>query len=188
MKYKSASGSEFGSASKKRSGVASQAKARGLWKAECRDKNGNLKWVEMWENLIVNEGLNYLLDAGLSGGTQITSWFLGLINASPTIAAGDTMSSHSGWTENTAYDEATREAWTDGGVSGQSVSNSGSPAVFTGSTDGQTLGGAFLTSNSTKGGTSGTLYAVGEFSTTKNLDDGDTLTVTATFTQADDGV
>lgn len=188
MEFASSGEASFGVAAKKKSGVSAKMKARGLWRAECRDRHGNVKWIEEWENLVVNAGLNYLLDVALSGGSQITSWYLGLINASPTIAAGDTMASHAGWTENTAYDEATREAWTDGGVSGQSVNNSGSPAVFTGSTNGQTLGGAFLTSVATKGDNTGTLYAAGTFSTPKNLDDGDTLTVTATFTQADDGV
>lgn len=146
-------------------------------------------WSVEWTNRIVNVGLNYLLDVSLVGGTQLSSWYLGLINgASPTIAAADTMSSHSGWTENTNYDEATRRAWTPGAVASQSVSNSASPAVFTISTNGQTLGGAFLVSNSTKGGTTGTLYAAGTFSSSKNADDNDTLTLTATFGSADDGV
>ena len=149
---------------------------------------GPVKWEEEWHNLVVNQGLDYLLDAGLSAGTQITSWFILLLDGTPTVAAGDTLASHAGWTEVTAYDEATRQAWTDGGVSGQSVDNSGSPAQFTISANGTTIGGAALASNSTKGGTTGTLYAAGAFTAgDKTLDDGDTLDVTATFTQADDG-
>lgn len=188
MKGKSRGGGKMKATAGKRSGLHAGAKSRGLWKAVCRDAQGNVKWVEEWENLVVDAGLDYALDAALSGGAAITSWFIGLINATPSIAAGDTMSSHAGWTENTAYDEATREAWVDGGVSGGSVDNVGNEAVFTGSTDSQSIDGAFLTSNSTKGGTTGTLYAAGTFGTTKSFDDGDTLTVTATFTQADDGV
>jgi hypothetical protein len=68
-------------------------------------------------------------------------------------------------------------------VSGKSVSNSASAAVFTIDTNATTMGGCFLTSVSTKGGTTGTLYAIGAFSAgDKVLDDNDTLTVTATFT------
>lgn len=142
-------------------------------------------WRDVIENIVVNAGLDYLLDIGLSAGTQLTSWFLGLTDGTPTVAAGDTMSSHAGWAEVTAYDESTREAWTDGGVSSQSVSNSGSVATFTISTDGTTVGGAFLASNSTKGGTTGTLYAAGAFSAgDKSLDSADTLDVTGTFTAA----
>lgn len=158
----------------------------GHWDITCRDKNGNVKWRDTIENLITNAGLDHALDIVLSGGTQITSWFVGLTDGTPTVAAGDTMSSHAGWTEVTAYDEATREAFTDGGVSSQSVDNSGSAAQFTIDTNSTTIGGAFLASNSTKGGTTGTLFAVGAFSAgDKSLDDNDTLDVTATFTAAD---
>ena len=158
---------------------------RGRWGFICRDSNGVEKWRDTIENIVVNAGLDYLLDAGLSGGTPITTWYVGLVSGTPTIAAGNTMSSHAGWTEITAYDEANRPAWTDGGVSGQAVSNTASPASFTISTDDTTIGGAFLTSSNTKGGTTGTLYAAGAFTSgNKSLDDGDTLEVTASFTSA----
>lgn len=164
---------------------------RGHWEVVARriknHKTGTREelWRDVIENIVVNAGLNYLLDAGLSGGTPITSWFLGLTDGTPTVAAGDTMSSHAGWVEVTAYDESTREAWADGGVSSQSVSNSGSVATFTIGTDSTTVGGAFLTSGSAKSGTTGTLYAAGAFTAgDKSLDDGDTLDVTGTFTAA----
>jgi hypothetical protein len=161
------------------------AMAFGRWDVVCRDRHGNVKWTDHIDNLIVNAGLDHLLDVALSAGTQITTWYIGLTDGTPTVAAADTMSSHAGWTEVTAYDEAARQTWTDGGVSSQSVSNSASPATFTISTDGTTVGGLFLTSVSTKGGTTGTLYAAGAFSAgDKSLDDNDTLDVTATFTQA----
>ena len=155
----------------------------GNWQITCRDPEGNVKWVEEIENLVVNEGLDHALDIVLSGGTQITTWYVGLTDGTPTIAAGDTLSSHAGWTEIQAYDEATRETWTDGGVSGQSVDNSGTVASFAVNANSTTVGGAFLASDNTKGGTTGTLYAVGAFSGgDKTADSGDTLEVTATFT------
>lgn len=158
----------------------------GHWEIVCRAPDGRVKWRDTIENLITNAGLDHALDIVLSAGTQITSWFVGLTDGTPTVAAGDTASSHAGWSEVTAYDEATREAFTDGGVSSQSLDNSGSAAQFTISTNSTTVGGAFLISNSTKGGTTGTLFAVGAFSAgDKSLDDNDTLDVTATFTAAD---
>lgn len=176
---------EFGVRVKKSPGLDASVGVKGRWEITCRDKHGNIKWTDHIDNLVTNAGLNYLLDAGLSGGTQVTTWYVGLTDGTPTPAAGDTMASHDGWTEVEAYDEATRVEWTDGGVSNQSVSNSGSAAEFTISTNGTTVGGAFLVSNSTKGGTTGTLYAVGAFSAgDKVLDDDDVLTVTATFTAA----
>lgn len=147
-----------------------------------------LREVAFCHNIVVNEGLDAFLDVHLSGGTQITSWFLGLTTGTPTFAAGDTLASHAGWTEFQDYDEAARVAWTDGGVSGQSVDNSGSVATFTSSSDANTAGGAFLASDNTKGGTTGTLQAGAAFGSDKTLDTGETIDVTATFTSADDSV
>lgn len=165
--------------------LSEQVLCEGRWEFTCRDKHGNVKWRDTIKNLVTNAGLNHLLDVALSGGTQDTSWFVGLTDGTPTAAAGDTLASHAGWTEVTAYDEATREAYVDGGVSGQSVDNSASPGQFTISADTTAVGGAFLASDGTKGGTTGILYAVGAFTAgDKSLDDNDTVDVTATFTAA----
>jgi len=150
---------------------------------------GDLLFADVIHNLVVNAGLDYALDAALSGGTAITSWFVGLTDGTPTVAAGDTTASHAGWVEVTAYSEATRQAWTDGGVSGQSVSNSASKATFTINANSTTIGGGFLVSVSTKGAATGTLYAAGAFTNgDKTLNTNDTVDVTATFTVADDGL
>ena len=183
---KAASGDNFGATVRKGSGMDFKAKAQGFWSFTCYDKDGNVKWKEDIENLVVNTGLDYLLDAGLSGGTQISTWYVGLTDDSPTIAAGDTSASHAGWAEATGYSESVRQTWTDAGVSSQSVTNSASKATFSINAS-DTIGGAFLISESTKGGTSGTLYAVGAFSADRGVVDTDSLEVTATFTMADDG-
>jgi len=163
-------------------------KAKGIWKVECYDKDGKLKWTDEYHNIVTNAGLNHILSAVIAGGTQITSWFVGLLSATPTVAAADTMSSHSGWTEVVDYTQSTRPAFTAGSVASQSVDNSVSKAVFTINAT-VTVGGAFLVSNSTKSGTTGTLYSCGAFSNgNRALISGDTLNVQATFTQADDGV
>lgn len=139
-----------------------------------------LKWADSWTNIVVNEGINHALDVTLSAGTPDTTWFVGLTDGTPTVAAGDTLASHAGWVEVTNYDETNRVAWVDGGVSSQSVSNSASPAVFTISAT-VTVGGAFLAGVNT--GTAGTLYAAASFTGgDKSLADNDTLTVTATMT------
>lgn len=155
----------------------------GRFHVECHGPDGRLKWCETFDNTVVNAGKNYYLDAAYSGGTAITSWFLGLTDGTPTVAAGDTMGSHAGWVEVTAYDEANRQAWTEAGPSSQVITNAASPAVFTISANGTVVGGAFLTSNNTKGGTTGTLNSAGAFSTgDKTADDNDTLTVTYQIT------
>lgn len=142
------------------------------------DPDGNLKWYDWGHNLVVNVGLNDLLDKYFKGSTYTAAFYVGLTDGTPTVAAGDTMASHAGWTEVTAYDEANRQALTLGSVSGQAVNNGASKATFTIDTNSTTIGGAFVVTNNTKSGTTGTLYGAAAFTGgDKTLDDGDTLAV-----------
>jgi hypothetical protein len=144
---------------------------------ECFDKDGNLKWQEGFENIVVTAGLNKYLDATLKTGLTTPAWYVGLKNTTAAVAA-DTMSSK-GWSEVTAYSESVRQTYTPGTISGGSVDNSGSKATF--SINGSaTIGGAFLADNSTKGGTTGTLLGAGEFSSSRSVISGDTVRVTLT--------
>lgn len=155
------------------------------YEIECRDKNGNLKWVEKFTNLVTIEGLNDSLDKHLKGSNYSAEWYLGLTGANPVFAAGDTMASHAGWTEVTAYSESTRPALVFGSVAAGSVDNSASKASYTVNADNTQIGGAFIVSNNTKGGTSGILYGGGAFAGgNKTLSNGDTLNVTITCTAA----
>jgi len=167
-----------------------EAKATGLFEIKCHDKDGNLKWEAQSKNLVVNVGLQYMAGSALTSVTQITSWFLGLYGAgaSNTPAAGDTMSSHAGWTEVTAYSNATRVAATFVTATAANpsvVTNTASPATFNinGTT---TVGGAFLTSGSAKGGTAGTLFSAADFGSPgdRSVVSSDTLSVTYTFSLA----
>jgi len=168
-------------------GAVDQATATGKYVVECFDKDGNLKWVAESKNLVVNVGLQYMAGVALTSTTQITSWYVGLYGAaaSNNPAASDTMSSHAGWTENTTYSEATRPAATFAAATNANpsvVTNSASKAVFTinGTT---TIGGAFLTSNNTKSGTTGTLFSAADFSAPgdRSVVSGDVLNVTYSF-------
>ena len=163
------------------------AKAVGKYFFECYDKDGNLKWTAESKNLVVNVGLQYMAGTALDGATsRITSWYVGLYGAgaSNTPAASDTMSSHAGWTENTTYSNATRPAATFAAATTANpsvVTNSASKASFNinGTT---TVGGAFLTSDSTKGGTTGTLFSASDFTGgDRSVVSGDVLQVTYQF-------
>lgn len=145
---------------------------------ECRDKDGNLKWVEEFHNLVTTAGLNALITAAFKTIPGSVAWYVGLKNTG-SAAAGDTMSSHAGWTENTTYSESVRQTWTPGSVASGSVDNSASKATFSinGTT---TIYGCFLASDSTKSGTTGTLYGVGDFASSRSVISGDTLTVQVT--------
>jgi hypothetical protein len=172
------------------SGAGDQAKATGIYQIECHDKDGNLKWTDESKNLVVNVGLQYMAGSALTSVAQITTWYLGLYGAgaSNTPAAGDTMSSHAGWTEVVAYSNATRVAATFVTATAANpsvVTNSASPATFNinGTT---TVGGAFLTSGSAKSGTTGTLFSAADFGSPgdRSVVSSDTLSVTYTFSLA----
>jgi hypothetical protein len=170
--------------------AADSASAKGVYKIQCHDKDGNLKWEDEAPNLVVNEGLQDMNAKYFTGTTYTAAWYIGLYGAgaSNTPAAGDTMASHAGWTEVTAYSQATRPACTFGTPTTANPSvatNSASPATFSinGTT---TVGGAFLTSNNTKSGTTGTLYSAADFSAPgdRAVVSGDTLSVTYTLSLA----
>lgn len=166
------------------------AQATGKYYVECHDKDGNLKWTAESKNLVVNVGLQYMAGTALTSVAQITTWYLGLYGAgaSNTPAAGDTMASHAGWTEVTAYSNANRvtASFATATTANPSVvTNTASPAVFNinGTT---TVGGAFLTSENTKGGATGTLFSAADFGSPgdRSVVSGDTLSVTYTFSLA----
>ena len=148
-----------------------------FYQVECFDANGNLKWNDEFENLVVTEGRNHYLDATLKTGVASPAWFVGLKNATA-ATAGDTMASKP-WTELVPYSNATRPAYTTGTIASGSVDNSASKASFTINAT-ATVAGAFLCSNNTKSGTTGILLGAGNFATARDVLSGDTLNVTVT--------
>lgn len=150
---------------------------RGFVIAECYDKDGNLKWRDEGENLVVDTGINYIFGNDIEAATL----YVGLKDTGAP-AAGDTMASHAGWAEITPYSDATRIAFTENAsTTDEAVSNSGSPAAFAiNATD--TVFGCFLTTDSTKAGTAGTLIGAEDFSGgSQAVTSGDTLNVTYTI-------
>jgi hypothetical protein len=164
---------------------AESARAGGVYSVECHDAAGNLKWADTFHNLVVNQGLQDMNAKYFSGSSYTAAWFLGLVTgpgSGTTFAAGDTLASHAGWTENTAY-TGDRKAMTFGTATTADpsvINNSGSPSVFSMNTNAQTIAGAFVCSVAT--GTSGVLFSAGDFTGgDKIVDSGDTLTVTYQF-------
>jgi hypothetical protein len=132
-------------------------------------------------NLVTTVGKNHILDVALNQGTQVANWYMGLVdNASfSAFAAADTMGSHAGWVESSDYGEATRPEWTVGNASAGSSTNA-SVIVFTINAT-KTIKGIFLTSNNTKGGTTGTLLSEVAFASNLSVISGDVIQVTYTF-------
>lgn len=163
-------------------GAADKLPLQGRFQVEHVDKDGNLKGTYDFPNDIVNQGKNDLFDIMFSDGTQVanSSWFIGLISNSgfTALAAADTMASHGGWTEFTGYTQATRVLWGAGEPASQSITNA-SPATFDINASG-TVKGIFVVTNSTKGGTTGRLWATALFSADVPVANGDQLRVTYT--------
>jgi len=167
----------------------------GYYKVECRDANGKLKWNEEFPNLVVAIGKQLMLDTLLrTSGTYTTVGpFLGLINNSTTFAAADTMSSKS-WTELTTYTvggsavrgTAVFGASSSSGSTPSNVTTSTAAAITYTMTGSATVYGCFLVTGSgavsTLSSTAGTLYSEGNFSTSKTVTSGDTVSVTYSTT------
>jgi len=162
----------------------------GRFTATCYDSEGNLKWEEHFPNLVVNVGKIDLLNKYFAGSGYTAAWYLGLVNGgtSPTYNASDTMASHSGWTEVTGYSNATRPAASFGSAtaSGGGAGSAGTGTISTSATAfninaTNTVAGAFLTTSNTIGGTTGTLFSAGSFTSgNRSVLSGDVLNVTWT--------
>ncbi len=128
-------------------------------------------------NGIVDQGLNSILGIMFHSDTQITTWYIGLIDNSgfSALANADTLASHAGWNEFTNY-TGNRKAWTAGASASRSITNASTvDFAITGT---GTLKGIFVSNAAT--GTSGTLWSTAAFSSTVAVANGDTLKVTYT--------
>lgn len=140
-------------------------RAHGYYTATCFDENGNELWQEyMFPNLVTTGGKNDLLDKYLAGSGYTGTFYIGLIGATgytTGAAAGDTMASHGGWVEDQNYSQANRPtaAWSAASAGSKALS---AALVFSINAT-TTIKGCFLTTNNTKGGTTGILYSAGLF-------------------------
>jgi hypothetical protein len=147
-------------------------------------RNGEV--IDTWQepNLVVDEGLNYTLDAAFSGGSVSTNWFIGIFKNNYTPIASNVAATFPGagvaGEATTEYSQATRPAWVEAGVSAKTITNTASPAVFT-FTSTVSIYGAFLISNNVKGGTTGVLAAASRFASVRNMLATDALNVTYTL-------
>jgi len=169
-----------GTALEAQAGIALNLKVKHHFKVECV-RNGKIVWTEEFDNMVVTAGAAKYLDATLKTGLAAPLWYVGLKDTGTPLIA-NTMAAHVAWATITPYSNATDPAFTPGSITGTStvsVDNSASKAVFTiNATD--DVYGAFLKDDNTKGGTTGTLLGVGDFSALRGVISGDTLNVTVT--------
>lgn len=153
----------------------------GIWRTEHyrKDAQGKLSLLDVYiiKNDFTTLGKNSLFDTMWNAATQVAAanWCAGLINnaAFTGYNPADAMSSHAGWTEWTSYSQTNRVAWGQGVASAASISNA-SPMVFNITANG-TLRGLFLTTQNTKGGTTGLLWSAASYSSTVDVTTGDEI-------------
>lgn len=161
-----------------------EARAAGHYEVKCIGPDGKEKWTDGFDNIVVNQGLDYLLSVGLANGTQKAIWYMGLLASGTPLATW--VYTNVASVDFIAYAETPLPTWSPGAVSGQSVAN-GTAIDYTINGAGGTVVGAFLiASNDKTVATDEILYSAGLFTGgSKSVSSGDTLQVTATFTQAD---
>lgn len=161
--------------------------AEGVYVVECVGPDGAVKWRDTAPNTVTTVGKNQILDAALAGSAYtVTGPYVGLISSVSwsATAAGDTMSSHAGWTEAGNANAPTytvprkTAAWSSASSGSKALSSAASFAI----TGSGTVKGCFLVFGSgavsTVDNTSGTLLSAGVFSGgDKVVGNGDTLNV-----------
>ena len=118
-----------------------------------------LQWKEKMHNIYVQEGRDYVLNSIFKNATPTDPLYVGLFKTD-TPADNWTMANNgTTWHEDDSYDEATREEFVDGAISGtttRQLDNDAVKAEFT-MNGTVTLKGAFICTNNVKGGVLGDL-------------------------------
>lgn len=153
-----------------------KCEAHGTYVVECFDADGKLKWRDTIDNIVTNEGKNYMLDLALANTGTFGAGFLSLISSvgyNPPVV-GDTMLSHAGWNE--AGNGVNYPVWTTPASNARqptswSAASGGSKAITTvsfviGATGG-TVKGCFVVigsgASATNANTGGKLLSSGPF-------------------------
>lgn len=169
--------------------VAETIGIKGRYDVVCIGEDGQVKWTDAIENLVVTVGKNDLLDKYFFGSAYTAAWYMGLVdNASFTAyAATDTLASHTGWLENLGYTisgSSTNRATVGWSTAASAGSKTASVAAFTINATSTILGALMCTTqarNTTSNGGAGILYSAGTFTGgARAVISGDTLNVTYT--------
>lgn len=163
-----------------RSLSAEKLGAVGVYRAECYDADGNLKWSDDFPNVVTTVGKNKVLDEALAGSTWTTGTVYMGLKSTGTADAADTMGSHASWTElNASASSGVRQSVSFSAASSGSKATS-SPVSWS-ITGTATVAGCFIviSGTSTNGNTTGVLLSAGDFTGgSRSVINGDTLNVT----------
>lgn len=136
-----------------------------------------------FDNIVVNEGLIFLLNLAFTNASNVGGWYLGVFTNNYTPVATDTAATITGNAgEFTGYSGGARPTFTPAAATQPtpSLNNTSNRASFT-FTGTATLIGAFLVSSATPGGTSGTLYSAAQFPSSKQVSNTDNMLLSYTL-------
>ncbi len=173
----------------------SAIKALGVYRVECCDAEGNLKWVEDAPNALYDEGEFAILDIALRGGTAPSSWYIGLMSDDLTVAPAETstLSSLDGAGpyeptngQNPGYSarqavarDATASGWPTLALDSGDFKATAKTVTWTASGNWtKVIRWIFLTTIGTVGETTGKLISLAQLSADRTLLNGDSLSVT----------
>lgn len=149
-----------------------------LAQGEYFDRINGGEW-QTTHNLVVNEGLAHLLNVAMGTTAKPAGYYLALFSGATAPAANWTAANFASvaaeivsMTE--GYTSATRPQWTPQNTSTNSIDNFNAVAKVTIATSSQlTVTGAAMLTNSTKGGTTGTLISASKYTAARVFQDGD---------------
>lgn len=143
-------------------------------------------WAVEECNIVVNEGLNDLLNVALHNGAQSATWYVALFEGLSTPTDSLTAATFdASMTETVAYDETTHPEWDEDPPSGQTISNLARPARFTMNAIKTVQGGALMNTATKPTPNSGNiLMACKKFSAPRDLQVADKFDVGYTLTIA----
>jgi len=149
-----------------------------LAQGEYFDRINGGEW-QTTHNLVVNEGLAHLLNVAMGTTAKPAGYYLALFSGATAPAANWTAANFSSvaaeivsMTE--GYTNATRPQWTPQNTTTNSIDNFNAVAKVTIATSSQlTVTGAALLTNSTKGGTTGTLISASKYTAARVFQNGD---------------
>jgi hypothetical protein len=168
-----------------KTGFGESSKGGGVYRVQCLDKDGNLKWQAGMHNLVVSQGLQDMNAKYFKGASYTAAFYVGLITgpaSATSYAAADTLASHAGWTEFTDY-SGSRKAVTFGTATTATpsvIDSTGAPSSFS-ITGSGVIAGAFICTVAS--GTSGILFSEADFDSPgdRTVVNGDTLNVSYTY-------
>ena len=159
---------------------------KGTYEIVCQDKFGDIKWVDVINNLVTTVGKDSTMDTML-GNVAVGAVVMGL-KGTGTALVGDTQASHTwlevGLANAPTYSGSRKTPVFSAAAAGAKTTSSAVVFTMTGS---GTVAGCFINLGGSAiiDNTTGVLYSAGDFTAgSKTVTSGDTLSVTYTATAA----